>query len=274
MRHGKKENHLGRSDVHRNAMMANMATSLIKHKRITTTLAKAKALRGYVEPLLTKSKNDTTHSRRTVFSYLQDKEAVTELFRDVAEKIANRPGGYTRVIKLQNRLGDNAPMAMIELVDYNTVYNKEIPATARKSTRRRGGVKRPSESAGNVAEWRKDNSMTSPEDPNATIRDIEGATQKDLGLLSQDTDNAANKLLDNTYESMILRGEPKHVEGFAPVVEAYETFNLLTDYQRSGKIYPRTSAYEKKLIKEFDEMDEAHRQSYLDHLEQIFTDKT
>ena len=102
-----------------------MASSLILHKRITTTLAKAKALRVYVEPILTKSKSDTTHSRRTVFSYLQDKEAVTILFREIAEKIANRPGGYTRIIKMENRLGDNAEMAMIELVDYNTVYGKD-----------------------------------------------------------------------------------------------------------------------------------------------------
>jgi len=139
MRHGKKVNHLGRTDSHRKAMMANMASSLILHKRITTTLAKAKALRGYVEPLLTKSKNDTTHSRRTVFSYLQDKETVNILFREVAEKIANRPGGYTRIIKLENRLGDNAEMALIELVDYNTVYTKDGAAVAKKETRRRGG---------------------------------------------------------------------------------------------------------------------------------------
>ncbi|TWI98884.1 large subunit ribosomal protein L17 [Mucilaginibacter frigoritolerans] len=140
MRHGKKVNHLGRTDSHRKAMMSNMATSLILHKRITTTLAKAKALRGYVEPILTKSKNDTTHSRRIVFSYLQDKDAVTILFREIAEKIANRPGGYTRIIKMENRLGDNAEMAMIELVDYNTVYGTDVAKTEKKSTRRRGGA--------------------------------------------------------------------------------------------------------------------------------------
>src|ERR1700748_753531 len=139
MRHGKKHNHLGRTTSHRKAMMGNMATSLILHKRITTTLAKAKALRVYVEPILTKGKNDTTHSRRTVFSYLQDKDAVTILFREIAEKIANRPGGYTRIIKMENRLGDNAEMAMIELVDYNTTYTSGEAQTAKKSTRRRGG---------------------------------------------------------------------------------------------------------------------------------------
>jgi large subunit ribosomal protein L17 len=140
MRHGKKINHLGRTDSHRKAMLANMASSLILHKRITTTLAKAKALRVYVEPILTKAKNDTTHSRRTVFSYLQDKETVTILFREVAEKIANRPGGYTRIIKMENRLGDNAEMALIELVDYNTVYGKDVAKAEKKSTRRRGGA--------------------------------------------------------------------------------------------------------------------------------------
>src|ERR1700712_2041211 len=139
MRHGRKVNHLGRTDSHRKAMLANMASSLIQHKRITTTLAKAKALRLYVEPILTKSKNDTTHSRRTVFSYLQDKDIVAELFRDVAVKIADRPGGYTRIVKLENRLGDNASMAIIELVDYNTVYTKGEAATEKKATRRRGG---------------------------------------------------------------------------------------------------------------------------------------
>lgn len=122
-------------------MLANMATSLIKAKRITTTLAKAKALRTYVEPLITKAKNDTTHSRRTVFSYLQDKEVITILFREVAEKVASRPGGYTRIIKLNNRQGDNAEMALIELVDFNTVYGKEVEVKEEKKTTRRGKSK-------------------------------------------------------------------------------------------------------------------------------------
>ena len=144
MRHGKKVNHLGRTDSHRKAMLANMATSLVKHKRITTTLAKAKALRKYVEPLITKSKNDTTHSRRTVFAYLKDKEAVTILFREISEKVANRPGGYTRIIKMENRLGDNAEMAFIELVDYNEIYGSKA-ATEKKATRRRGTSKKKTE---------------------------------------------------------------------------------------------------------------------------------
>jgi len=140
MRHGKKINHLGRTDTHRKAMLANMASSLILHKRITTTLAKAKALRQYVEPLITKSKSDTTHSRRTVFSYLKDKEAVTILFREIAEKVATRPGGYTRILKLANRLGDNAEMSIIELVDYNTTFTQGVEAGAAKKKSRRGGA--------------------------------------------------------------------------------------------------------------------------------------
>jgi len=138
MRHGKKFNHLGRTSSHRKAMLANMACSLIAHKRINTTLAKAKALRQYVEPLITKSKTDNTHNRRVVFSYLKDKEAITELFRDVATKVADRPGGYLRIIKLGNRQGDNASMAMVELVDYNELYNPNAKKK-KKTTRRRGG---------------------------------------------------------------------------------------------------------------------------------------
>lgn len=134
MRHGKKGNHLGRKSAHRKSMLANMACSLIEHKRINTTLAKAKALKQFVEPLVTKSKEDTTHNRRIVFSRLRQKDAVSELFREVAVKVGDRPGGYTRIIKLGNRLGDGAEMAMIELVDYNELYNAGKPK--KKSTRR------------------------------------------------------------------------------------------------------------------------------------------
>jgi len=141
MRHNKKVNHLGRTSSHRKAMLANMAVSLIKHKRIRTTVAKAKALRGYVEPLITKGKNDTTHSRRTVFAYLKDKEAITELFREVAVKVAERPGGYTRILKLGTRAGDSADMCMIELVDYNTTYTSEKTAAKPEAKRTRRGSK-------------------------------------------------------------------------------------------------------------------------------------
>jgi len=134
MRHGKKINHLGRKTAHRKSMLANMACSLIENKRINTTTAKAKALKQFVEPLITKSKSDTTQNRRIVFARLRQKEAVAELFRDVSAKIADRPGGYTRVIRLGNRLGDNADMALIELVDYNEIYES---GKKKKSTTRR-----------------------------------------------------------------------------------------------------------------------------------------
>ncbi|WP_136465027.1 50S ribosomal protein L17 [Flagellimonas onchidii] len=159
MRHGKKFNHLGRTAAHRKAMLANMACSLIEHKRINTTVAKAKALKQFVEPLITKSKTENnqtaekgSHNRRIVFSKLRNKEAITELFGAVAEKVGDRPGGYTRIIKLGNRLGDNADMAMIELVDFNELYNagkKPAKKTTRRS--RRGGGKKV-EAAAPVAE--------------------------------------------------------------------------------------------------------------------------
>lgn len=133
MRHGKKINHLGRKTAHRKSMLANMACSLIEYKRINTTVAKAKALKQFIEPLVTKSKTDTTHNRRIVFSRLRQKEAVAVLFRDVVVKVGDRPGGYTRIIKLGNRLGDNADMAMIEFVDYNEIYNADKPK--KKTTR-------------------------------------------------------------------------------------------------------------------------------------------
>jgi large subunit ribosomal protein L17 len=158
MRHGKKFNHLGRTAAHRKAMLANMACSLIEHKRINTTVAKAKALKQFVEPLITKAKaenNQTTekgtHNRRIVFSNLRNKYAITELFGNVAEKVGDRPGGYTRIIKLGNRLGDNADMAMIELVDFNELYNAGKPAKKTTRRSRRGGGKKV-EAAAPVAE--------------------------------------------------------------------------------------------------------------------------
>ncbi|MCZ8169364.1 LSU ribosomal protein L17P [Flavobacterium fontis] len=163
MRHGKKVNHLSRQSGHRKSMLANMACSLIEHKRINTTVAKAKALKVFVEPLITKSKEDSTHNRRIVFSYLRNKYAVTELFRDVAAKVGDRPGGYTRIIKLGNRLGDNADMAMIELVDFNELYNggkKE----EKKAKSRRGGKAKKAETAAPAAE-------TAPEAPQASTEE-------------------------------------------------------------------------------------------------------
>lgn len=145
MRHGVKLNKLSRTAAHRKSLMSNLACELISHKRITTTLAKAKALRVYVEPLLTRGKSDSTHNRRIVFSYLQDKEAIKELFGVISEKIASRPGGYTRIIKLGKRFGDNAEVAMIELVDFNEIYGKTTEKAPAKKTRRAGGAKKKAE---------------------------------------------------------------------------------------------------------------------------------
>ncbi|MDR1257991.1 MAG: 50S ribosomal protein L17 [Tannerellaceae bacterium] len=152
MRHNKKINHLGRTNTHREAMLSNMASSLIKHKRIFTTTAKAKALRKYVEPLITKSREDTTHSRRVVFSQLQDKYAVTELFKEISSKIGSRPGGYTRIIKTGNRLGDNAAMCFIELVDYNENMLKGATTKASRTRRSRKKSTTPQAPAAQEAE--------------------------------------------------------------------------------------------------------------------------
>ncbi len=176
MRHGKKTNHLGRKTAHRKSMLANMACSLIEHKRINTTVAKAKALKQFVEPLVTKSKEDSTHNRRIVFSRLRQKEAVAQLFREVAVKVADRPGGYTRIIKLGNRLGDNADMAMIELVDFNEVYNANKPAK-KKSTRRAGKAKKADETTAKAAPVEKVEEVTPVETtqdstPEETIQEV------------------------------------------------------------------------------------------------------
>ena len=163
MRHGKKVMHLGRKTAHRKSMLANMSCSLIEHKRINTTETKAKALKRFIEPIITKSKTDTTHNRRLVFSSLRDKEAVSELFREISVKVGDRPGGYTRIIKMGNRLGDNADMAMIELVDFNEVYKTE--QKIKKKSRRRGGKSKSIETsvdttAANVS---KDKNIVTPE---------------------------------------------------------------------------------------------------------------
>lgn len=174
MRHGDKINNLGRTTAHRKALLSNLACQLIQHKRITTTLAKAKSLRVYVEPMITKSKTDSVNNRRLVFAKLQDKEAIKELFGAISDKVASRPGGYTRIIKLQHRMGDNADMAMIELVDFNTIYNtKEGKATTAKKTRRsRGGAKAATTAAAApVAE-----ATTTPETPAAETPATEEGT--------------------------------------------------------------------------------------------------
>lgn len=173
MRHGKKINHLGRTSAHRKAMLSNMATSLILHKRVSTTVAKAKALRKFVEPLLTKSKNDTTHSRRMVFSYLQDKDSTKELFDEIAGKIANRPGGYTRILKIGNRLGDNADMCIIELVDYNEDLLSTTTSAAKPKTRRRTRRKGDGEGTSPAAEKDQNTKATDTPEASAESKDAE-----------------------------------------------------------------------------------------------------
>ena len=186
MRHGDKVNNLGRKSSHRKAMISNMACSLIRHKRINTTVAKAKALRVFVEPILTKSKKDSTHSRRVVFSYLQDKEIVTELFREIAPKIAERNGGYTRILKTGYRLGDNAEMCMIELVDYNELYTND---SSKKTTRRsrRGGVKKSADSVENSVESTE---TVSSEESNTSedVIEIEDAVVVEEKVVSESDD--------------------------------------------------------------------------------------
>jgi large subunit ribosomal protein L17 len=168
MRHNRTVNHLGRTSSHRKAMLSNMAASLILHKRIKTTVAKAKSLRKYVEPLITKSKNDTTHSRRTVFSLLKNKEAVSELFKEISQKVAERPGGYTRILKIGNRIGDNADMCIIELVDYNENMLSAAAEKKAKTRRGRGGKKKAEdkviESKAVIAETESAKPSTLPEE--------------------------------------------------------------------------------------------------------------
>ena len=190
MRHGKKINHLSRKTAHRSALLSNMACSLIEHKRINTTLAKAKALRKYVEPLITKSKDDTTHNRRVVFRYLRDKEASSVLFRDISPKIIDRPGGYTRIIKLNNRLGDNAEMAMIELVDFNDLLIKD--QSTKKKSRRRGGKK-------------------SASSPTKVIDNIEDAVIVEE-TISDSKDVKADKEIIDSNESNVINAETESKE--------------------------------------------------------------
>jgi len=190
MRHGKKFNHLGRKKAHREAMLSNMACSLIEHKRINTTVAKAKALRVYVEPLITKSKTDSTHSRRTVFSYLKNKYAVSELFREIAPKVASRPGGYTRIIKTGFRQGDAAEMCLIELVDFNELYGSNTGAKKKRS--RRGGAKKKTGVTGAIATAAEGAKEAASEAASAVADAAEGAveTAKDLA------ENVADKAGD------------------------------------------------------------------------------
>ena len=207
MRHNNKINHLGRTHSHREAMLSNMAVSLIMHKRIFTTLAKAKELRKYVEPLITKSKEDTTHSRRIVFKNLRDKYAVTELFKEVSQKIADRPGGYTRIIKTGNRLGDNASMCFIELVDYNELMLKDKKAPAKAKTRR---SRRKSDSA----------STDKPDTPKASVPTKKAVVETPIEKLPDA--KPVTKAPEVTEVEVPEVPEIKSTEPEAPVAEAPE----------------------------------------------------
>ena len=211
MRHGKKVNHLSRQTGHRKAMLANMACSLIEHKRINTTVAKAKALKQFVEPLITKSKEDTTHNRRICFAYLRSKYAVTDLFRDVAAKVGDRPGGYTRIIKMGNRLGDNADMAMIELVDFNELYN------GGKKEEKKGRTRRPKKTAAPVA---------TPAAPAPVVEEVAPIVEEAAPIVEEVVETPAAEVVETpaVEETPVAQVEtPEVVEEAPAVAEVDET---------------------------------------------------
>lgn len=225
MRHGNRNNALSRTASHRKSMLSNMACSLIEHKRINTTVAKAKVLREFVEPLITKSKTDSTHSRRVVFSSLKSKEAVTELFREVAPKVANRPGGYTRIIKLGNRLGDAAEMCMIELVDFNELMLEESKSKTRRS--RRGGGKKKSSDTGSTAKSSSDETKAESAD-STSAKAAEKEPKQDLKA-----QEAAREAKEKEVEAQELASEEKALEAKKKIPA--------TDPKSEGKP-PRTDA--------------------------------
>lgn len=205
MRHSKKNNHLSRKAPHRKSMLSNMACSLIMHKRIKTTLAKAKALRTYIEPLITKSKTDTTHSRRIVFSYLKQKEVITELFGDVASKVSERNGGYTRIIRLGNRIGDNSKMCYIELVDYNNIYAKDSAEKKSKRRRTRSKSKTKKEEITNQNISSQSSNLGSKNDsdktPNNTIKNDKSNIEKTSVMKKSKQSESLDKKITNATES-------------------------------------------------------------------------
>jgi large subunit ribosomal protein L17 len=204
MRHGKKVNHLSRQTGHRKAMLANMACSLIEHKRINTTVAKAKALKQFVEPLITKSKEDTTHNRRICFAYLRSKYAVTDLFRDVAAKVGDRPGGYTRIIKMGNRLGDNADMAMIELVDFNELYN------GGKKEEKKGRTRRPKKSA----------TTTAAPTPAPAVEEVAPIVEEAAPIVEEVIETPAAEVVDSSVSEQAEQTPVAEVEAPEVVEEA------------------------------------------------------
>ncbi len=217
MRHRKKLNHLSRKSEHRKAMLANMAVSLIEHKRITTTVAKAKALRVYVEPLITKAKDDTTHSRRQVFSYLKNKNAISELFRDIAGKVGDRPGGYTRILKTGSRLGDNAEMCIIELVDYNeNMLSAAGEATKEKSTTRRSrrGKKKSDDAPKAVLADTIEEAVEQTEDVAAEVveENVEIAEEVVEEVVEETVEEVAEELVEEVAEEVVEEAAEEAVE--------------------------------------------------------------
>lgn len=221
MRHGKRFNHLGRKPAHRKATLSNMASSLILHKRITTTVAKAKALRKYVEPIITRSKDDTTHSRRMVFRYLQSKESVKELFGDIAEKVATRPGGYTRIIRVGNRLGDNAEMCVMELVDYNELL---LDDTQTKAKTRRGRRKKPGTESD--VEATTESAVEDAVVEEAVEEKVEASSEEVVDVAPENVEVAENvtEVVEEAVPEVVetvddVQGEPEAVEEVTEVTE-------------------------------------------------------
>lgn len=239
MRHRKTFNHLSRKAGHRKAMLANMATSLIIHKRIETTTAKAKALRMYVEPLITKSKNDSTHSRRVVFSYLQNKDAVNELFREVSVKVATRPGGYTRILKTGHRLGDNADMCIIELVDYNenllaaSEETKAKAGTGRRRRRRGGGKGSTSDSDSQQAETKKADTQKSQTDGSAPEKTEEQTEKQESAQAKEEVVSDAEVIEEEKQEEK--EPEAKAEEGSKPADEEDKKASEDTDENKKDE---------------------------------------
>jgi len=228
MRHGDKVNNLGRKSSHRKAMISNMACSLIRHKRISTTIAKAKALKVFVEPILTKSKTDSTHSRRVIFSYLQDKEIITELFREVAPKISSRNGGYTRIIKTGFRVGDNAEMCLIELVDFNEIYsNESVKKTTRRS--RRGGAKKTTEplTDNEITEESFEGDAVNSQEMVADVEAAEDSEQETIEVVSEESVEIAEETSELVAE--VSEQETMEVVSEETVEIAEETSELVAE---------------------------------------------
>ncbi|WP_082435132.1 50S ribosomal protein L17 [Pedobacter sp. Hv1] len=238
----KNTGHLGRIKGSGKAMLANMAKALIVNKRLTTTLVKAKALRVYVEPIITKSKNDTVHSRRAVFSYLQDKEVVSILFRDIAEKVANRPSGYTRIIKVKERPVDGTEMALIELVDYNSVYSEDT---------------KPKKKPAHVESTQKISKANS--------------SYKVVGDIESSTGMKKEPLQEGVQDMSLIKDAPHFVEGSNAKIDAFRNYKLLFKYQQTGIIKRTLNEHERQIIEEFDSLNDKEKEEKMVELKNIYS---